>query len=103
MKYIERFELKDGKTNFALAISHEPITSIFSDGKSAGFHPWSGGCGISGTHHTIGGARLVCFQHVKADINRKISEYDTRLVELKRLSETLGDDVFNLGQFKVKA
>lgn len=102
MNYVERFELKEGKTTFSLAISLEPRESIFSDGKD-GFHPWSGGCGIGGNNRTIAGARLVCFESVVSDIDRKIRDHEERLVELKKLRNTLGSDVFNLGQFKVKA
>ena len=102
MEYVERFEVKDGKTCFNLAISHEKKTSIFSDGKD-GFHPWSGGCGIGGNNRTMAGARLVCFESVTGDIDRAIKNHEDRVAELKRLRETLGNDVFNLGQFKVKA
>ncbi len=101
-KTVERFTVKDGKTSFSLTISHEPTSSIFSDGKD-GFHPWIGGCGIGGNQRTIAGARLICFEQVTSDIDRKIHDYEERLAELKRLRETLGNDVFNLGQFMVKA
>ena len=103
MEYIERFDVEKGKTKIRLAISKEPKTSIFSDGKD-GFHPWAGGCGIGGNNRTLAGARLVCFEHVtSSDIKRRIADHKARLLELEYLEQTLGDDTFNLGQFKVKA
>ena len=103
MNYIEKFEVKKGGTKFNLVVSQEPDDSIFSNNGKGGFKPWAGGCGIGSCQTTKTIARGILFGYITMEIKNRITKTKKELAELEALQTALGDDVFNLGQFKVKA
>jgi hypothetical protein len=90
VKYIESF-----------TVPGVPSFGIEKREKENDYYVWVGGCGIGG-HETIQGARDRIFWYAKEELQRKI---DAAQAELRKLSPVIssleGDDVFNLGKYKV--
>jgi hypothetical protein len=90
----ENFVVAQGKTILGASIK----TEWFDE---HGFMPFVGGCGISGgMQKTAGAARQMIFEYLHGEIQLRIDDHKARIKELEVLQTKLGDDVFNLGQFK---
>ncbi len=69
------------------------------DGK---FKPWWNGCGICLASNTIDEARSHLHDWLKRYIDQETAKFLKRATEYQKLSDVLGNDVFNLGQFKTE-
>ncbi len=89
MNYIERFKIPGVP---GLLISKE---------ENGMFKAWSGGCGVGGDFKTIEKCREFLFEDAIQDLIRKEDEASKTYALCVKSKTILGNDVFNLGQFKI--
>lgn len=65
-----------------------------------GFKPWVGGCAIDGSLKDMAEARLAIFNHVVDELKHRKETKLTEISNIDNAMSRLGDDCFNLGQFK---
>jgi hypothetical protein len=85
--YVEKFEVS---TLFRACISKD----------ADGFRPWINGCAISMSLKNIDMARLAIFSHIVASLLQRKEERYKELELIQSTLDKLGNDIFNLGQFK---
>ena len=91
-KYVEQFEIPYGSGKIGASISKD----------EDGFKPWCGGCGIGKAEPTINGARQTIFNHVQIRLKGIKVDAENVVKQSEKSLAILGNDLFNLGQFKLK-
>jgi len=90
-----------GKTIETFYIPGTYQYNMSTEHNAPGFVPWSGGSAIHRPFPSKDECRQYIFDNAKADLQRKQAHFKRKLEEIETSLKTLGDDKFNLGEFKI--
>jgi len=95
MKYIEHFYIP-GLSGYNISAEHGP----YQEAALNGYVPWSGGSAIHRPFNTIQECRQYIFEHAKQQLIRLEFHFASKHAIIINSNKTLGDDVFNLCEFR---
>jgi hypothetical protein len=96
MKYIEEFYIV-GIDKLAISQPEGP----YQEKALNGYVPWSGGSAIHRPCMTIQECRQYLFEYAKKELIRLEFHFATKHALIVNSNKKLGEDMFNLGQFKL--
>jgi hypothetical protein len=99
--YLETFRIR-GLPTLGIEDYEQPGEHFMPNSDHKRYQLWSGGCGI-GQADTLEEARNKVLAFAKLRLIEQIAPLEKKTREIKQSIALLGDDVFNLGRFKVEA